>query len=493
MAETFAVKIAKEQAKLKRQGATATAAQRLQHASIEDTFLPVKDLEGQVVAAWGKQPDGSFGGSVKKSPEQPTLSAPILPTPVDGERVPNNFPVEWDGNVVTLTVPEVHGYTGVYYQMVANEAAADPSQAKLAGTIRDRLGGATTIVVPGTGLVAVWFQMVGADRVTKGPFSAASFVTVTARVDAQDIADRLNEFADGELPDGAYNNLMARLAEFLYVRADQIDVNSLAADTARMSVLFAGLAQFSEAQIDSLLGNSAKFKVIEGASITGGSLRTSSASGNGVTVDEGTISYYDIFSGNTRSHVAPYVEFGTGQVEGERPKIAAGPGGTGLVLSAGNDLNGQGSSLNPIVMHGQVLTDRVTLGDGAQFTKHGLMLANSSNVQLSGIQTEGPRTKLVGRVSNNHGPQDMYAHVRFNHGVFPNGSTTARGTLTWGAPVPSGTRYALVTLDAGLWDQARAFTINLVDNSSSGFRYRIQQTNLSGNSNLDINAIGFWQ
>lgn len=248
MAETFAVKIAKEQAKLKRQSSTATAAQRLQHASIEDTFLPVKDREGQVVATWGKQPDGSFGGSVKQSPAQPTPSAPILPVPVEGERVPNNFPVEWDGNVVSGVVPEVHGYTGVWYQMVDDESAVDAEAWRLGGSIRDRLGGATTIVVPGTGMVAVAFQMVGADRVTKGPFSAPSFVTVTARVDAQDIADRLDAFADGELPDGAYDNLMVRLGEFMQIRADQIDVNSLAADQAFIGLLeAAGIVLSDEA------------------------------------------------------------------------------------------------------------------------------------------------------------------------------------------------------------------------------------------------------
>ncbi|KUG58989.1 hypothetical protein [Nesterenkonia jeotgali] len=276
------------------------------------------------------------------------------------------------------------------------------------------------------------------------------------------------------------------------VGAREVNTSDLAADVARMNQLWTGLAMIAEAQIDSLLGNSAKFKIIEGAAIIGGSIRTSSASGDGVTVDEGTISYYDIFTNNTRSHVSPYVEFGTGQVEGERPKIAAGPGGTGLVLSAGNDLNGSGASLNPIIMHGQLLTDRVTLREDARFTPHSIMLSNTAGAQLSGIRTDGPRTILVGRVSDGHGPQDMYVHCHFDAGLYGSTDAEMRGTYTWGSPASAGTRRTVPTAESNWWSQARAFSCNIVNSDASHFRFRVKQTEGGGNSAIAIAAIAWW-
>lgn len=340
----------------------------------------------------------------------------------------------------------------------------------------------------------------------ESPRSEYAYFTPSAPVDAQRIQDEL-ETLDGRVGEGFAESLTEAIAGAdqridslavgeLFVenaiKAPSIDVQDLAANVARMNELWVGFAGIAEAQIDSLLGNSAKFKIIEGAAIIGGSIRTSSASGDGVTVDEGTISYYDIFTNNTRSHVSPYVEFGTGQVEGERPKIAAGPGGTGLVLSAGNDLNGSGASLNPIIMHGQLLTDRVTLREDARFTPHSIMLSNTAGAQLSGIRTDGPRTILVGRVSDGHGPQDMYVHCHFDAGLYGSTDAEMRGTYTWGSPASAGTRRTVPTAESNWWSQARAFSCNIVNSDASHFRFRVKQTEGGGNSAIAIAAIAWW-
>ncbi len=67
------------------------------------------------------------------------------------------------------------------------------------------------------------------------------------------------------------------------VKAPKIDVDDLAASEARMEILFAGMAKFSEAQIDTLLGNSAKFKQIEGAVIMGGRVEGADVIGGNVS------------------------------------------------------------------------------------------------------------------------------------------------------------------------------------------------------------------
>lgn len=243
---------------------------RLQNASMHGARIYVYDDEGDVREVIGNQGDGSYGSRVILSPPQPTPTAPILPAADGDERVATVFAVRWDGGIVQGVVPVVHGRVDVWTQKLAQGEEPDPSAAVLSGSIRDQQGGVTDVVVQGAGNYAVWLQMVGADRVTKGEFSQPAVVDVTALVDTE----RLEGALQGDLPDGIYNSLMARLAEFLYVRADQLDVNSLAADTARMNELWAGLAVISEAQIDSVLGNSAKFKTIESAEIRGGTIST---------------------------------------------------------------------------------------------------------------------------------------------------------------------------------------------------------------------------
>lgn len=75
---------------------------------------------------------------------------------------------------------------------------------------------------------------------TTGNESARSeyvYFTASKPFDVADFEERLMEFSNGELEDAAYDNLMARLGEFLTVRTDQLVANDINGNTATVPLL----------------------------------------------------------------------------------------------------------------------------------------------------------------------------------------------------------------------------------------------------------------
>ncbi|GAA4923516.1 hypothetical protein [Nesterenkonia rhizosphaerae] len=161
------------------------AAPRLAHASIDDGYLPIME-KGKEAARLGRMPDGSFGHRVTVSPPQPTPTAPVLTVLELGA-----MEVTWDGAVVTGYVPEVHGRTDVL--IAFSEDGEEPPAAAyhVASSIRDREGGSTTVICPKAGTWFAKFQMVGADRKTRGEFSATSSARIVPPVDTEAIREEL--------------------------------------------------------------------------------------------------------------------------------------------------------------------------------------------------------------------------------------------------------------------------------------------------------------
>lgn len=222
MGKTFVQRTAEDLERLESQTRNTAATSRLNHASLEDTEIVLKDANDQVKGTIGKQVDGSYGTRAVNSDPQPTPTAPIVEPGAAG-----TMEVTWDGATTDFPVPLVHGHTEVLSAFSETGVQPDLSAYHLASTIRDRKGGATIISCPTPGTWFVRLRMVGQDRETKGAYSAATSVGVTPLVDVADIEARLNAFAEGELPDGAYESLMARLGEFVVVRAGQIETNAL--------------------------------------------------------------------------------------------------------------------------------------------------------------------------------------------------------------------------------------------------------------------------
>lgn len=189
MPETFADRMARENAQLKRQSRSATAAPRLQNASLDDTDLPSFDREGNLKATFGKQPDGSHGGLVRESDPQPTPTAPDLTAKDLGA-----LAVVWDGKTTDFAPALVHGHTEILFARSEDGSEPDISEyQKAPSTIRDRDGGGTTVVCSPPGTWFVRLRLVGQDRVTRGEPSEASSVEIEAKVNRQDMVDTLAE------------------------------------------------------------------------------------------------------------------------------------------------------------------------------------------------------------------------------------------------------------------------------------------------------------
>lgn len=194
---------------------------RLNNSALMGGSIPIYDYDENLRAVIGRQDDLSWGSRVVSSPDQPV---PLGLQVTVGKA--GSTEVVWPGDA-SDTVPLVHGRVEVWSQFVAEGAHPDVSQARLRSTIRDRDGGSTTISCPTPGVWAVWLRMVGQDSVTVSEFGEPVTFTVDALFDETDFEERLMAFADGELEDAAYNNLMARLGEFLIVRAGQVEATAI--------------------------------------------------------------------------------------------------------------------------------------------------------------------------------------------------------------------------------------------------------------------------
>lgn len=189
MAKSFVQRVAEENAQLKHQLRNVSASSRLANASLEDEPLDSFDVDGNLKATFGRQPDGSHGGLVRDSGPQPTLTAPDLT-----EKELGALAVVWDGKTTDGELPLVHGHTDILY--ARSEDGSQPALSeyrKAPSTIRDRDGGGTTVVCSPPGTWYVRLQLVGQDRVTKGEPSEATSVEIEAKVDRQEMLDKLAE------------------------------------------------------------------------------------------------------------------------------------------------------------------------------------------------------------------------------------------------------------------------------------------------------------
>jgi len=186
--KSFVQKTAEKMAQLENQSRNTTVSSRLDYASLEDTWLEMFDRFGVSKGGFGKQPDGSFGGLVRDSPAQPTPTAPLLAAGDLGA-----VEVTWDGGTTDFPTWEVHGHTEVLSVFSEDGSEPEESEYHLASTIRDRQGGATTIICPTPGTWFVRLRLVGQDRTTKGEMSAASSVEIVSLVDTDAIREALEE------------------------------------------------------------------------------------------------------------------------------------------------------------------------------------------------------------------------------------------------------------------------------------------------------------
>lgn len=115
------------------------------------------------------------------------------------------------------------------------------------------------------------------------------------------------------------------------VGAVQIDVQDLAANTARMNELWTGLAVISEAQIDSVLGNSAKFKTINAPLV-----QSHTQSNRGWKLKpSGEIETYPVSGGGRQFYVGPDGQIEARGVDIEGVLTASADPDSGVRLSSG--------------------------------------------------------------------------------------------------------------------------------------------------------------
>lgn len=212
-------KLSAEVEKLRAQVKAMHTQPRLANASLEGTSIPVTDGRGNVMHRIGSQGDGSYGDVAVASGPQPKPSAPRL-TPGTG-----TISVRWDGRAEYGAPPKAFGRVEVWGAPGADAAISDATHLS---SIYSREGGSTTVRAT-DGPWTVWLRMVGPDGATVSIWSEPATATLEKLVDEDDIRARLDAFAGGELDDAAYSSLMARLGEFLIVRAGQIDANAIEA------------------------------------------------------------------------------------------------------------------------------------------------------------------------------------------------------------------------------------------------------------------------
>ena len=160
---------------------------RLMNSSVDGAGLPFIDDDGVVRTVTGRQADGSYGTLVRSSPPQPTPTKLRLTAGELGA-----VECTWDGGTTDFDKPLVHGHL-VIETCYAGEDGSTPGEWRKAGTIRDRDGGATTIVCSTPGVWMVRCFLVGQDRVTRGDASEVETVQVEALVDTAEIEQELEE------------------------------------------------------------------------------------------------------------------------------------------------------------------------------------------------------------------------------------------------------------------------------------------------------------
>src|SRR5690606_33003078 len=175
-------KLAKEIARLDRQYRALSTSPRLAHTSIEGPTSPSYGAVGNLVARYGKQPDGSHGSYVITGPKPPTPLAP------EAEGGPLTVTAFWGGTYVgEAATPMDFKGVEVYAAQAPFSAIED---AALVGVIPHEDGGRVTFSRPvGTwhiGLVAVSTAMRRSD------VSELTTVEVTSVVD-QGALDELND------------------------------------------------------------------------------------------------------------------------------------------------------------------------------------------------------------------------------------------------------------------------------------------------------------
>lgn len=238
--------LAAEVARLRREVAEIRRGQRVAHgASIENAAIEVRDGDGSLRAVVGQQPDGTSGVNVVNGPMPPTPTDPVV-TPALGA-----LTVTWGGAFADAPAApldwsrvEVH---------IGPDAAFEPSQGTLRGTIETAQGGAVTVPLPYT----EWWAKLRSRTLAGVAGPASDAVAGTPR--------------QAEAPD---------------IAAGAITADSIAVDALTGKTITGGTINGTE---------------INGATVTGGVVRTS-ATGKRVVVTpnggfDGTIPATRFYSG----------------------------------------------------------------------------------------------------------------------------------------------------------------------------------------------------
>lgn len=439
---------------LRKQVKTLQSTPALRHASIEDTSIPVLDADGRITSVLGRQQDGSSGVRVVRSPFQPMPSKPIVTSgSTSGTAV-----VKWDGGThFGDPVPVVHGHVEVWAYLLGHGEepfpAPNPGAERLA-TIRDRAGGEVAVSVASPGTWAVWLRMVGQDRETTGDWSPSETFKVVPLVDVADIEARIQAFADGGLlDDAAYDNLMARLGEFLMVRTGQIEANAIdgmtitgptvqshtAADTGWKIRVGTGYQAWDTSGTETVR--------IDGvANFLRGSIHAGVADQAEIHLDYGekTIATGEDEDGEPEQITTfdtPYIEFRDGTEYVIRPMISLGENGH-LLIRPGS-LPSTPRYRAPLNIAGDLHVNRVEAREQVR-TRNGFRVNTGTTSQPGGVMRDSTRTRLQGRMADTHGPHDMIIRGSSPETITDPGFGS-RGTLTFDEPVPTGVRICIVS------------------------------------------------
>lgn len=298
------------------------------------------------------------------------------------------------------------------------------------------------------------------------------------------------------------------------IKAPAIDVQDLAANVARMNELWVGLANISEAQIDTLLANSGKFKTIQSASISGGSLRTSNNSNQGVVINDGevilTTGWEDADTPGevVSSYDTAFIEMNSGQSNQViTPKIWVDDDGQ-MRISPGRTSNVP-QHRGMLRIHGDIRTNRFhasygefanrvnTWGSGWNTLAGGITVQTSDSRQPGRFVPDGPRMRLQGRLPDDQSSQDMIIGGSAGGDVMSAGGAV-RGTIVYGQPAEVGSRRPLATTHVANtafgYDQWRVATVSTAALHGESFRYIVRAASENaGNVQAWVYYTAIWQ
>lgn len=297
----------------------------------------------------------------------------------------------------------------------------------------------------------------------------------------------------------ASDELTAKIAQFLRVKAVHIDANDIVFNSGIVGELEAhGITLSAEVtnrrfEISGegwVLTDTSTGEVLASVGVDGtilmknatvqGRFETSYSGGSGITIDYGSLRYYSLKNQAWRTTTAPYIRIadGSGSVD-DQPAITVH--NSELTVAPGRDSDGGSRYIN--------LDGRTLIGSGRANADFGagyfyssdypfnmnlnaaqLVFTSEDNSRRFGIGRSGYRLKIYGEMPTGQGQDDTFVHGRTGFMSLDSGYGSS-GSITYGSPPRTGRRQPYVTslVSSGSRDAFRAVVTSASAAGTSGF------------------------